>query len=455
MKGSNRSRQVFANVTLFAAIALGAAHLECSSSEGASQAGGAGGISSDASANGTGGVAGGDGAGSGGTGGTVACTPAACDDGFACTIDSCSAGKCAHTIGPTTGATACAAGKYCSVSDGCVASPACATTVQCEALWAMDACKANPTCDPATSLCLFTLLDKDGDGHAPQVYGGDDCDDSNNVVYPGAAEICDGEDNNCDGVIDNAAACPSGESCVSGACTVGGQISLCDAYCTAVMKNCTGAQAVYRTSSACLTACAPLTQGTTQDTRGGTVGCRLFYAGLAGANSDAVANCYNAAGKGLCADTSGTGGSGGSGGTSSISGTGSASGAGMATGSGGGTGAGGTSGAGGTGNGGTTGGGCLATEKFCSGKCVAQNDPAYGCSAAACLPACNIPNGDAQCVGGQCAVAGCFSKPPYGDCNGLASDGCEADLFTDAKNCGSCGHACAQSQTCDTGSCVP
>jgi len=33
---------------------------------------------------------------------------------------------------------------------------------------------------------------------------GGDCDDTNNTVYPGAAEICyDGLDNNCDGIIDN------------------------------------------------------------------------------------------------------------------------------------------------------------------------------------------------------------------------------------------------------------
>ena len=30
----------------------------------------------------------------------------------------------------------------------------------------------------------------------------DDCDDLNNTIYPGAMEICDGADNNCDGTID-------------------------------------------------------------------------------------------------------------------------------------------------------------------------------------------------------------------------------------------------------------
>ena len=57
--------------------------------------------------------------------------------------------------------------------------------------------------------------DADGDGHgdpnvttqvcsAPSGYvaSNDDCDDSDNTVYPGAPEICDGKDNNCDGQID-------------------------------------------------------------------------------------------------------------------------------------------------------------------------------------------------------------------------------------------------------------
>lgn len=41
--------------------------------------------------------------------------------------------------------------------------------------------------------------DLDGDGYTVDQ---GDCDDSNAAIYPGAIELCDGLDNNCDGVVD-------------------------------------------------------------------------------------------------------------------------------------------------------------------------------------------------------------------------------------------------------------
>ena len=41
-------------------------------------------------------------------------------------------------------------------------------------------------------------LDGDGDGWS----GAEDCDDANPATYAGAEEICDGEDNDCDGDVD-------------------------------------------------------------------------------------------------------------------------------------------------------------------------------------------------------------------------------------------------------------
>jgi alpha-tubulin suppressor-like RCC1 family protein len=40
--------------------------------------------------------------------------------------------------------------------------------------------------------------DRDGDGHADAACGGDDCDDGDGTRYPGAAEVCDDDDEDCD-----------------------------------------------------------------------------------------------------------------------------------------------------------------------------------------------------------------------------------------------------------------
>lgn len=69
--------------------------------------------------------------------------------------------------------------------------------------------------------------DEDGFGTGPGCLGSD-CDDTNASIHPGAAELCDGLDNNCDGLIDintedSGTACETGQL---GVCKVG--IRVCE-----------------------------------------------------------------------------------------------------------------------------------------------------------------------------------------------------------------------------------
>ena len=95
-----------------------------------------------------------------------------CDDGLFC-----------------TGIERCDPSDTASDEQGCVVdSPVCLTSQVCDE--ASDACR---------TLCGETT-DADGDGHDAMVCGGDDCDDADSDRYPGHAEVCDadGIDEDCD-----------------------------------------------------------------------------------------------------------------------------------------------------------------------------------------------------------------------------------------------------------------
>ncbi len=74
----------------------------------------------------------------------------------------------------------------------------------------------NDVCDAATGVCSYTqsTFDNDGDGYRGPRPGflpgepgacGDDCDDTSPLALPGGEEVCDGFDNDCNGVVDDGA----------------------------------------------------------------------------------------------------------------------------------------------------------------------------------------------------------------------------------------------------------
>ena len=149
--------------------------------------------------------------------GTPGCTSAAtCADSNECTTDSCEAatGTCRHVPTPAL----CAAGESCNPVTGCEPGRPCGSDADCSD---DDACTIEQ-CDPASRVCTYAPIDGDGDGDAPRVCGGSDCDDSRGDVFDGAPERCDLVDNDCDGAIDDGASAACGgapaETCIAGEC---------------------------------------------------------------------------------------------------------------------------------------------------------------------------------------------------------------------------------------------
>ncbi len=186
---------------LLCVAVCGLALAACSSSTVVSGSGSGGAAGADAGSNG--GASGAGGSGTGGSAGAV-------DGGKACQHDSecnpdggaqykCIAGACAAT---------CTKDSDCDDGDVCTGTEICnPTTKTCQTGTPpvcddKDDCTDNK-CDPVSG-CYYPLIDADGDGHAATSLGacGDDCNDNDKTTYAGAAELCDGKDNNCNGSID-------------------------------------------------------------------------------------------------------------------------------------------------------------------------------------------------------------------------------------------------------------
>jgi len=177
---------------------------------------------------------------------TVACTSAAeCDDGDPCTgIETCAAGRCARgtplrcddgvactvdTCVPRMGCrnqpsdALCTDGRFCNGQETCTAR-GCRPGVP---VGCPDNFCSPSRCDDATGACVSAPADRDGDGFLPRPCGGDDCDDNDRSVNPRAPEQCgNGRDDNCNGLADcDDPACARSPAC--GPCTPTGP-EVCD-----------------------------------------------------------------------------------------------------------------------------------------------------------------------------------------------------------------------------------
>lgn len=182
--------------------------------------------------------------------------PEDCDDGDLCTIGTCTANVCETTNAsnettctPPSGATGTCSDGLCVgegcgngvIDDGEACDDETAGCIACQFACEVDEecadvsfCNGEETCDVSThvcvagatltcddmdectldscsdsiSVCINTLIDEDGDGFASDMLTctdpdqGGDCRPNDMAFNPRAAELCDGEDNDCDGEVD-------------------------------------------------------------------------------------------------------------------------------------------------------------------------------------------------------------------------------------------------------------
>lgn len=84
----------------------------------------------------------------------------------------------------------------------------------------------------------------------------------------------------------------------------------------------------------------------------------------------------------------------------------------------------------------------------CAGGCVDNTTNIDHCGG--CGKKCSAANGSPACTASKCVIASC--KTPYENCDGNVANGCEIDTTSNVNHCGGCGKKCSFSNA--TGSCA-
>lgn len=93
---------------------------------------------------------------------------------------------------------------------------------------------------------------------------------------------------------------------------------------------------------------------------------------------------------------------------------------------------------------------CAAGGVCCDGTCTDLRHDLSNCGA--CGSVCSMPNAKTLCEYGDCVFERCH--PGYGSCDRNLLNGCETHTDSDPKNCGACGHVCGTGESCCGGRCV-